>query len=351
MRSPPVSGRAAAMAAVLAMAAVALLTVASSEVKERAASFLAIRMVPRHHLADGTLDERRPAGPLTILVIGSDSRVGASPELPALGHLDGARADVVSLWLVHDDGVRVLALPRDLRVHVPGHGAVKLGGTRELGVEALVDATRRITGMPIHHVVEIGFDGFVAAVDAVGGVDVLEPRAVRDRFSGLALPSGATRLNGVQALQLARSRNLEALEGGTWTPAETGDIARLARQQELVGAVARRFDDVGLLARLRLAHAVSAGLWVDDRVDMEDLRMLARASAGLDDPTSVELCVLPTHRQLPDDRAVSPFPPAHPGSAVFRVPESEAAAEAVRWLGAAGDAEPRATCPGGGRHG
>ena len=44
-----------------------------------------VRMAPRVHLPEGTLDERPPEEPLNLLLVGSDSRAPAADDAGAPG--------------------------------------------------------------------------------------------------------------------------------------------------------------------------------------------------------------------------------------------------------------------------
>ena len=57
-------------------------------------------------------------GPVTILVIGSDSRETLPDEFGDFGSFGGQRADVIMLVQLEDGAARILSLPRDLRVPI-----------------------------------------------------------------------------------------------------------------------------------------------------------------------------------------------------------------------------------------
>ena len=100
----------------------------------------------------------------------------------------GRRAD--TMLMVHVSArhgtVEAVSLPRDSYVTIPEHLSAdgdrvperrnKLNAAYAFGGPALAVATvERSTGVRIDHYLEVDFLGFVRLVDAVGGVDVLQP--------------------------------------------------------------------------------------------------------------------------------------------------------------------------------
>ncbi|MEP6638951.1 MAG: LCP family protein [Chloroflexota bacterium] len=103
------------------------------------------------------------------------------------------------------------------------------------GMRALEDAAGALLGIPIHYYARIDFIGFIAMVDAVGGVDINVARTLRARhYDGYGLPTtgfrvtpGRHHLTGAEALAYARIR-----KGVSET-----DFTRAARQQEVIVAL------------------------------------------------------------------------------------------------------------------
>jgi LCP family protein required for cell wall assembly len=249
------------------------------------------------------------AGPVTYLLIGTDSREGLPPALGSFGPLTGARADSVALVTVgRDRPVKLLSLPRDLRVRVDGHGEQKLAGALDYGPTAVLRAVRRLTGAAIHHVVVVDFAGLAAAVDIVGGVDADIGRPVRDRVAHLDLAAGRQRLDGATALALLRSRRPEELHGGRWIAGSTGDAARISRLHALCASLLANARRAGVDPRqtsdaLELRRHVT----VDGGFDSDDAALLLDVLRG---GGRVITAALPSEPTTPADEAVSPFPPA-----------------------------------------
>ena len=334
---------------VVCLVAIAVLPGRGGQIS-RVAGWAALLTLPRNTANWRVLDSVPADGPVTYLVVGSDRRSGMPARLPALGNLTGQYADSIMLWSLNPDrSVVVLALPRDIRVGVPHHGDRKLGAVLKYGPAQLIEAVRSITSLPVHHYVEVDFAGFAALVDAVGGVDFTLETPIRDHVTGLDLPSGRVAVDGVDALRFVRARRVQELRGGRWISQPAGDLGRIARQRVLISALMKKLqsrrDPPNLL---RLIRSIERGITVDAVLGPRDLEMIG---AALDHTTSRSalVCVLPTHRQLPDDVAASPFPPQHNGSTVMRVVDGPRSAQVLRWYASAGtDALPANSCGLGG---
>ncbi len=187
--------------------------------------------------ADATPTGARPAyqpGQLYVLV-GSDSREGLSPaEQQKLGTGDdaGRRSDTLMLLYVPPSGkTALISIPRDSYVAIPGRGKDKINAAYSVGgAKLLVQTVEKTTGLRVDGYAEIGFGGFVSIVDAVGGVTMCPPQNYDDPLSNLHVKAGCQTFNGPTALAYARMRHEDPL----------GDLGRIQRQRELVGAVAKQ---------------------------------------------------------------------------------------------------------------
>jgi LCP family protein required for cell wall assembly len=214
-------------------------------------------------------------GDLNILIVGSDSRSGltdAQKRQLHVGHDVGRRSDTMILLHIPRGGGKAIlvSLPRDSYVLIPKHkdatGHVvqashnKLNTAYAFGGPKLTVATvEKNTGVRIDHYVEVNFLGFVKMVDALGGVTVCTPTAIHDPVrplptggyggSGLELPKGKSKLNGVRALEYVRAREFDP----------SADLGRIQRQQKFMGAMVQRAKSTGVLLNpVRLLHFVGA---------------------------------------------------------------------------------------------
>ncbi|MDH5372272.1 MAG: LCP family protein [Acidimicrobiia bacterium] len=97
--------------------------------------------------------------PSSFLLIGSDSRENLPDDfVNYFGAAGGQRADVIMIIQVYpnDDRAQILSLPRDLKVELEGHGTQKINAAYAYGGgPLLVSTVRAVTGLPIHHYVEV----------------------------------------------------------------------------------------------------------------------------------------------------------------------------------------------------
>jgi LCP family protein required for cell wall assembly len=227
-----------------------------------------------------------------FLLVGSDSREGVDPgsadagAIGGVGDVQGRRSDTIMvLRRDADGGAALVSLPRDLWVEIAGTGgSQRINSAYNGGPERLAATVTQALGIPIHHYVEVDFEGFKAIIDEVGGVELCIEFATRDLHSGLSLQPGCQRLDGVQALAFARARNYEEFREGDWHKDPTADLGRIARQQLFIRAAVN-----GALEELRsspfgsgdLIGAVIDSVRVDPGLDpfraAESLRRAAEA--------------------------------------------------------------------------
>jgi LCP family protein required for cell wall assembly len=176
------------------------------------------------------------------LIVGSDSRQGLSAEQRrelATGQAAGRRTDTMMLLHIpRGTGAPTLvSLPRDSYVPIPGRGRNKLNAAYAFGGPKLLAQTvEQVTGIRIDHYMEVGFDGFAATVNAVGGVRICVDQAMRDPNAGLNLRAGCQVLNSRDALGYVRTR-----------ASARGDLDRVQRQQEFLGALIDKATSPGVL--------------------------------------------------------------------------------------------------------
>jgi LCP family protein required for cell wall assembly len=186
-------------------------------------------------------------GPTTIenyLIVGSDSRAGANPDdtdAGAIGNASevvGQRSDTIMVLRFDpsDNSSALLSLPRDLWVPIAGtNGSNKINAAFTKGSDVLINTIQTDFGIPIHHYVEVDFEGFKRLVDAVGGVAINFPEPARDAKTGFeVLTPGCNTLDGTQALAFARSRYYQTFTNGKWRDVGANDLGRIQRQQEFL---------------------------------------------------------------------------------------------------------------------
>lgn len=171
----------------------------------------------------------------TFLLVGSDSRAGlskAEQKRLGTGSTGGQRTDTIMIVYLPPGGKPALiSVPRDSYVDIPKNGKNKINAAYAFGgPELLVQTVEQNTGLRMDGYMEIGFGGFVNIIDALGGIRMCLPNAIKDRDSHIDLPKGCQTLSGTEALGYVRMRKADPL----------GDLGRVQRQREMLAAVAKK---------------------------------------------------------------------------------------------------------------
>ncbi len=229
---------------------------------------------------------------VNFLLVGSDSRAGADPNDPDYGNVggegdvQGRRSDTLIVVNVEKSSgiISLLSIPRDLWVTIgDSENTERINVAYREGAPVVVRTVTRALGIPIHHYLEIDFQGFKDLVDAVGGVTVCVEWPTRDRNTGLYIKPGCKNLNGVQSLAYARSRYFEEKVDGQWRVDGTSDIGRGKRQRLFTAllmqtAVNRTLGDPFRAGTIM--DGATGALLVDERLDLLEFARLMRPAAG-----------------------------------------------------------------------
>jgi LCP family protein required for cell wall assembly len=240
-------------------------------------------------------------GPKTVenyLLVGSDTRATADPNEPdfkSIGNVAGQRSDTIMVMRFDPvtGAAALLSLPRDLWVTIAGTDKkAKINAAYAKGPETLIETVKQNFNIPIHHYVEVDFQGFKRIVDALGGITVCFDTPARDRHTGLYIDSaGCHELDGIGALQYVRSRYYETLANGKWKP--TGDDRdRIKRQQEfLKAALDKAVSKAGAdpIAASALLGAATSSLKADPGLNLAGLAGKFRAVSG----GNLQTCTVP----------------------------------------------------------
>jgi len=216
------------------------------------------------------------------LLVGSDSRQDLSPqqqaELSTGGDLGSSRTDTILLVHIPHMGsgqaATMVSIPRDSYVDIPGYGSDKINAAfAEGGPPLLAQTVEMATGMRLDHYAEVGFGGFGAIVDALGGIEVCPPDPIADPLAGIDLPAGCQTLDGRNALGYVRSRA---------TP--RADLDRMLHQREFMSAMLRRAASPAVWLNpwrwFSVPHAAAAALAVDQNAHVWNLARLGWALHG-----------------------------------------------------------------------
>ncbi|MEJ8278900.1 LCP family protein [Pseudonocardia spirodelae] len=233
-------------------------------------------------------DSQASSSGTNYLIVGSDSREGLSAEDEerlATGDAAGQRTDTIMLLHTGSSGSVLVSIPRDSYLPIPGKGSNKVNAAFAFGgPELLVETVENATGLRIDHYVEVGFGGFVGAVDAVGGVDMCVPDSIDDPKAGLDIQAGCQELDGSTALGYVRTRA---------TPGS--DFDRVKRQREFLSALlGKATSPLTLINPFRmvpLASAVTGTITVDDSDHIWNLAGLAWGMKGVSGGDGVQTTV------------------------------------------------------------
>lgn len=157
----------------------------------------------------------------------------------------GQRSDVIMLARVDLDAgtVRVLSIPRDLYVDIPGYPAFKINDAYNDGLHSTpekdwrngaaltAETIRQNFGITVDGVALTDFTVFPKVVDTLGGVTVENPHAVGD------FPAGTLHLDGDQATLFCRLR-------------PDGDGGRVMRQHLVLVAMLKTLQTPAFLPRI-----------------------------------------------------------------------------------------------------
>lgn len=234
--------RAIAIAAIAALCVVvALAAGAYAYVKHLESSMQTTRAQSKN--LKSVLKPAKPMQPYTMLLMGADYRPGDSAY----------RSDVIILAKIDPEQKKVwmLSIPRDTRAEVPGYGYHKINeahffGGRDHGPELAVKTVEKFTGVPINHYMEVNFQGFKGAVDALGGVWINVPVTIDDWKADASpghrakhIDTGYQLLDGNHALTFVRSRKFP-----------DADFTRIKHQQLFFKALADQIAKKQNLTRL-----------------------------------------------------------------------------------------------------
>lgn len=218
----------------------------------------------------------------TWLLVGSDSREGLTPEQQAQlttgDDMGNGRTDTIIVVhipsLTSGAPTTMVSIPRDSYVDIPGYGKDKINAAfAQGGASLLAQTVEEATGLHLDHYAELGFGGFAAVVDALGGVQICPPDPIDDELAGIDLPAGCQTVDGRNALGYVRTRA---------TP--RADLDRMVHQRQFMAALLDRANSPSVWLNpwrwYSVPNAVVAALKVDDGAHVWDLARLGWGLRG-----------------------------------------------------------------------
>jgi polyisoprenyl-teichoic acid--peptidoglycan teichoic acid transferase len=244
--------------------------------------------------------ENRLDRSMNILVLGTD--VVASKEASKTGFraatssLDG-RSDTILLAHLDPEKnkVNVLSVPRDSRFTLEGYGKRKANEANLRGGILLAAPTisQNLNDVPIDRYVRINTLGVIDLVNAVGGVRVYVPKAIKynddSQHLYINIAQGWQTLGGLDAQKFMRFRH-----------DELGDIGRVQRQQQVIKALAQKVASPDVLTRLpQIVEVLKAN--IDTDLSLEDLLSLAQFGLRVKPDKDLQLVMLPGRFSRPGE--------------------------------------------------
>ncbi|GAA2098641.1 LCP family protein [Microlunatus panaciterrae] len=226
----------------------------------------------------------------TILLVGSDSREGltkAERKKLGTGRTAGGRTDTIMLMYVPVGGDPVLiSIPRDSFVPIPDNGRNKINAAYSFGgPKLLVNTVEQNTGLRVDGYVEVGFGGFVNVIDALGGIRMCLPKAIKDKDSHLNLKKGCHNLAGADALGYVRMRKADP----------RGDLGRVERQRAMLSAMVKKgASPASVLNPVRywqLNNAAAESVTLGEKTSARQLVTLALGMRKVSNGTGLTLTV------------------------------------------------------------
>ncbi len=209
-----------------------------------------------HDLARGDKSDLRDKAvkPITnnvsVLIMGVDESDVRGKEYGG-----AIRTDALLLATFNKDSktVKLLSIPRDTYTYIPvekkkdkithahAFGSTKNG--KDGGPQASIDAVEKLTNVPVDYFVKFNFKSFIKIVDDLGGIEVDVPvefteQDSNDTAEAIHLQKGVQKLNGEEALALARTRHIDS------------DAMRGQRQQLVIEAILKKLTSVGSVTKV-----------------------------------------------------------------------------------------------------
>ena len=212
-------------------------------------------------------------GVVNILLLGSDKRPNSG----------GFRTDAIMVVSIDpEDGTATLiSIPRDLYVYIPGWRMDRINtAIVRGGIDMAKQAIHYNFGIPVDGWARMNFDGFISAIDILGGITVEATAFTRDECGGKILtyqPGSSYSMDGYEALCYARMRK--------WG----GDFDRMRRQQEIVQAFFSKLLTLNGLARVPLLYNQFYTTFFTD-IELTELLPLVPAAIQIGaDPTRINV--------------------------------------------------------------
>ncbi|WBX81950.1 LCP family protein [Virgibacillus salarius] len=176
---------------------------------------------------------------VSVLIIGVDDSENR-------GYNEKSRSDTLILATFNKSSksVKLLSIPRDSYVNVPDHGYTKINHAHYFGgPKKSIETVEDFLNVPVDYYVRLNFEAFIEVVDSLGGIQYDVPFEIvemdsQDNKNAIHLTPGYQKLNGEEALALARTRKYDS------------DIERGKRQQEIIKTIVKQATSASSILKL-----------------------------------------------------------------------------------------------------
>lgn len=226
-----------------------------------------------------TPEDPLPAGAVTALLIGTDSRTPGSFE----GNSDA----IVIVQLSADrETLALISVSRDSWVMIPGYGEAKINASFARGGTQLLVATLDdlFGGLEFDYVVQTTFGGFVGLVEAVDGISVANSNPAIARYS----PGGEVSETGIaydftaDPIELVDGDSIFFVRQRYGLP--YGDLDRTERTRASIIALLDRLDELAEdppALTAALVH-IASEVRITGSIDVADMAALTSLSGTLE---------------------------------------------------------------------
>jgi polyisoprenyl-teichoic acid--peptidoglycan teichoic acid transferase len=199
--------------------------------------------------------KKKELKPISIMLLGVDERKG-----------DRGRSDTIIIVALDpkEDKMLMFSIPRDTRTEIIGkdfddkiNHAYAFGGT-----QMAMDTVENFLSTSIDYYVKVNMESFRDIVNAVGGVEVNNPRAFD--YEGYSFPAGKQELDGKAALAYSRMRYEDP----------KGDLGRNDRQRQVITSIIDKGARVSSISKFDnildiLSENVKTNMTFDEMKDIQ----------------------------------------------------------------------------------
>ncbi len=211
-------------------------------------------------------------GPVNVLLIGTDQR----------DH-EASRSDTLILASLfpEEKKVKLLSIPRDTRVKIPGRGYEKIAHAHAYGeIDLAKETVEDFLDVSIDYYVKVNFQGFINIIDILGGITLDVEKRMYYPEENIDLQPGLQNLNGEDALAYVRFRS----DG-------QGDIGRVERQQKFLSALTDHVKSISTIWKIPdLIKEINDNVETD--MSVKDILYYATRFADVDHE-SIETSMVP----------------------------------------------------------